>query len=60
MLAVTGDSALLEACGKHAEGMLPGASDVASLAATCTATDSSLFAMLQIQMQILLVTQPIR
>ncbi len=57
--AVTEDSALLEACGKH-EGVLPGAPDVACLAATCTANDSSLSAMLQAQMQIFLVTQPIK
>ncbi len=58
--AVTEDFALLEACGRHAEGMLPGAPDVACLAATCTASDSSLSAMLQTQMQIFLVTQSVR
>lgn len=54
--AVTEDSALLEACGRHAQGMLPGAPDVA----TCTASDSSLSAMLQTHMQIFLVTHSIR
>jgi len=60
VLAVTCGSAPLEACGRHAEGMLSGAADVACLAATCTATDSSLSPMLQTQMQIFLVTQSIR
>ena len=58
--AVTEDSALLEACRRHAAGTLPGAPDVACLAVNCIASDSSLSATLQTQMQIFLVTQSIR
>lgn len=60
MPAVTDDTALPEACGRHAAGMLPGAPDVACVAANCTVSDSSFFAMLQTQMQIFLVTPSIK